>query len=85
MTHTSTGYSAQRLALRLVTPAKKGDPGLNGEAGNDFFGAGYYSSTIGRWLGPDWTMKANDRVPYVKLDDPQRLNRYSLLSAAVFI
>ena len=47
------------------------------EPGNDFFGARYYNSTIGRWLSPDWTMKANDPVPYAKLDNPQSLNLYS--------
>jgi RHS repeat-associated protein len=46
------------------------------EPGNDFFGARYYSSTIGRFLSPDWSAK-EDPVPYAKLDDPQTLNLYS--------
>jgi hypothetical protein len=48
------------------------------EPGNDFFGATHYSSTIGRFLSQDWTMKANDRAPYAKLADPQSLNLHSL-------
>jgi RHS repeat-associated protein len=46
------------------------------ESGNDYFGARYYASTMGRWLSPDWSAKA-EPVPYAKLDDPQSLNLYS--------
>jgi RHS repeat-associated protein len=45
------------------------------ESGNDYFGARYYSSSIGRWLSPDWSAQA-EPVPYAKLDDPQSLNLY---------
>src|SRR5450432_2998239 len=45
------------------------------ESGNDYFGARYYSSSLGRFLSPDWAAKA-EPVPYAKLDDPQSLNRY---------
>jgi len=46
------------------------------ESGNDYFGARYYASTVGRFLSPDWAAKA-EPVPYASLDDPQSLNLYS--------
>jgi RHS repeat-associated protein len=46
------------------------------ESGNDYFGARYYVSTMGRWLSPDWSAKIVP-VPYAKLDNPQSLNLYA--------
>jgi RHS repeat-associated protein len=46
------------------------------ESGNDYFGARYYASTMGRWLSPDWSAKY-EPVPYAKLDNPQTLNLYA--------
>jgi RHS repeat-associated protein len=46
------------------------------ESGNDYFGARYYASTMGRFLSPDWSAKT-EPVPYAKLDDPQSLNLYA--------
>ena len=46
------------------------------ESGNDYFGARYYASSMGRWLSPDWSAKV-EPVPYAKLDNPQSLNLYS--------
>jgi len=46
------------------------------ESGNDYFGARYYASSMGRWLSPDWSAKVMP-VPYAKLDNPQSLNLYS--------
>jgi len=46
------------------------------ESGNDYFGARYYSSAMGRFMSPDWSAK-EDPVPYAKLDNPQTLNLYS--------
>ena len=40
------------------------------ESGNDYFGARYYSSTMGRFMSPDWSAKA-EPVPY----DWSRYNR----------
>ncbi len=48
------------------------------ETGNDYFGARYYASSVGRWLSPDWSAK-EDPVPYAKLDDPQTLDLYTYL------
>jgi RHS repeat-associated protein len=49
------------------------------ESGNDYFGARYYASTMGRWLSPDWSAK-EEPVPYAKLGDPQTLNLYSYVT-----
>jgi RHS repeat-associated protein len=48
------------------------------ESGNDYFGARYYSSSMGRWMSPDWSAKA-EPVPYAKLDNPQSLNLYAYM------
>jgi RHS repeat-associated protein len=48
------------------------------ESGNDYFGARYYSSAMGRFMSPDWSAK-EEPVPYAKLDDPQTLNLYDYL------
>ena len=46
------------------------------ESGNDYFGARYYASSMGRFMSPDWSAK-EEPVPYAKLDDPQTLNLYA--------
>ena len=46
------------------------------ESGNDYFGARYYASSMGRFLSPDWSAH-EDPVPYARLDNPQSLNLYS--------
>ena len=46
------------------------------ESGNDYFGARYYASSMGRFLSPDWSAKA-EPVPYAKLGDPQSLNLFA--------
>jgi RHS repeat-associated protein len=48
------------------------------ESGNDYFGARYYSSSMGRFMSPDWSAKVAP-VPYAKLDNPQSLNLYSYM------
>jgi RHS repeat-associated protein len=45
------------------------------ESGLDYFGARYYASSMGRWMSPDWSAKA-EPVPYAKLENPQSLNLY---------
>jgi RHS repeat-associated protein len=42
----------------------------------DYFGARFYSNTIGRFMSPDWAAKPIT-VPYAKFGDPQSLNLYS--------
>jgi RHS repeat-associated protein len=46
------------------------------ESGNDYFGARYYASSMGRFMSPDWSASVTP-VPYAHLDDPQSLNLYS--------
>ena len=46
------------------------------ESGNDYFDARYYSSTLGRFMSPDWSAK-EEPVPYANLGDPQSLNLYA--------
>jgi len=46
------------------------------ETGLDYFGARYYSSSVGRFMSPDWSATPTN-VPYSHFDDPQSLNLYS--------
>jgi RHS repeat-associated protein len=46
------------------------------ESGNDYFGARYYASSMGRFMSPDWAAQ-EEPVPYANLDDPQSLNLYA--------
>jgi RHS repeat-associated protein len=46
------------------------------ESGNDYFGARYYASSMGRFLSPDWDEQPVP-VPYADLPNPQSLNLYS--------
>jgi RHS repeat-associated protein len=52
------------------------------ESGNDYFEARYYSSTMGRFMSPDWSAQ-EEPVPYAKLDNPQTLNLYSYVQNIV--
>lgn len=50
------------------------------ESGNDYFGARYYASSMGRWLSPDYDGDDDgppEPVPYADFSDPQSLNLYS--------
>jgi RHS repeat-associated protein len=49
------------------------------ESGLDYFGARYYSSSLARFMSPDWSAKV-EPVPYSKLDDPQTLNLYAYVN-----
>ena len=46
------------------------------ESGNDYFGARYYASSMGRFMSPDWS-DGPDTVPSARWSDPQSLNLYS--------
>jgi RHS repeat-associated protein len=45
------------------------------EDGLDDFGARYFSSSMGRWMTPDWSARPVT-VPYAVFGDPQSLNLY---------
>ena len=51
------------------------------EDGLDNFGARYNSSTLGRFMTPDWAAKAT-AVPYAVFGDPQTLNLYAYVENA---
>ena len=51
----------------------------DGETGNDYFGARFYSSTYGRFLSPDWS-SIPAPVPYANLTNPQTLNLYAFVN-----
>ena len=46
------------------------------ESGNDYFGARYYASNMGRFMSPDWSDTPSP-IPYADLPNPQSLNLYS--------
>ena len=45
------------------------------ESGLDYFGARHYSSTMGRFMSPDWSSNPIS-IPFARLDNPQTLNLY---------
>src|SRR5262249_30552535 len=45
------------------------------ETNLDYFGARYYSNSLGRWMSPDWNEKP-EPITYADLSDPQTLNLY---------
>jgi len=49
------------------------------ESGDDYFGARYYNSNMGRFLSPDFNAADGDLdpIPYANLYNPQSLNLYS--------
>ena len=59
-------------ATPLHFTGKERDP----ESGNDYFGARYYASGMGRFLSPDWSATVSP-VPYASLPNPQSLNLYA--------
>ena len=46
------------------------------ESGLDNFGARYFTSSMGRFMTPDWAARPTD-VPYAAFGDPQSLNLYT--------
>lgn len=74
---TMTGSVVCASALRFPRSRSTGKE-RDSESGNDYFGARYYASTMGRFLSPDWSAK-EEPVPYAKLDDPQSLNLYGYM------
>jgi RHS repeat-associated protein len=65
------GFSCAGSTPPTLYTGKDRDP----ETGFDYFGARYYSSSMGRFTSPDWSAKEVP-IPYANLDDPQSLNLY---------
>jgi RHS repeat-associated protein len=55
---------------------KERDPETGEANGNDYFGARYYQSIMGRFLSPDWAY-VPAAVPFGNVTIPQSLNLYS--------
>jgi len=73
----STTALGLRAALHLErVKSRSTGKERDSESGNDYFGARYYASSMGRFMSPDWSAK-EEPVPYAKLDDPQSLNLYA--------
>jgi RHS repeat-associated protein len=72
MTPLAASLFSEASGHRSISTGKERDS----ESGNDYFDARYYSSTMGRFMSPDWSAK-EDPVPYAKLDNPQTLNLYA--------
>jgi RHS repeat-associated protein len=49
---------------------------LTGPPANDYFGARYMASSMGRFLSPDWS-EVPDSIPYADMENPQSFNLYS--------
>jgi RHS repeat-associated protein len=49
------------------------------ESGNDYFGARYYASSMGRFMSPDWSDES-DPVPFAEFENPQSLNLYAYVN-----
>jgi RHS repeat-associated protein len=72
------GYSLCPDATEHHFTGKERDTETGEANGNDYFGARYYASSMGRFMSPDWSAKV-EPVPYSKLDDPQSLNLYAYM------
>jgi RHS repeat-associated protein len=72
---TPAGYTACPDATEHHFTAKERDT----ESGNDYFGARYYASSMGRFMSPDYNDEGEEikPVPYANLEDPQGLNQYA--------
>jgi RHS repeat-associated protein len=66
MTFPATCATAVRFSPSLSTGKER-----DSESGNDYFGARYYSSGMGRFMSPDPSMES------VRMDNPQTWNKYS--------
>jgi RHS repeat-associated protein len=60
---------------RSISTGKERDT----KSGNDYFGARYYASSMGRFLSPEWG-ESPMPVPYANFTNPQTLNLYAYVS-----
>ena len=73
----SVGKSTSNNTIKFTGQYRDTDMAAN----LDYFGARYYSNTVGRFMSPDWAAKPTT-VPYAKFGDPQSLNLYSYVENA---
>jgi RHS repeat-associated protein len=74
MTTPAASLFSEASGHRSISTGKERDT----ESGNDYFGARYYASSMGRFMSPDWSAKV-EPVPYARMDNPQTLNLYTYL------
>jgi RHS repeat-associated protein len=78
--HNSTVAIGLRAALYLdAVRSRSTGKEHDSESGNDYFGARYYASAMGRFLSPDWALVPTP-IPFATLDNPQSLNLYSYVA-----
>jgi RHS repeat-associated protein len=74
ISHTSLGISGPLYDTR--TESRYTGKERDAESGLDYFGARMYSSSMGRFMSPDWSSNPVP-IPFVHLENPQTLNLYS--------
>jgi len=62
-------------SVAYFQPTRSTGKERDSESGNDYFGARYYASTMGRFMSPDWAPNVQ-AVPYADFTHPQTLNLY---------
>ncbi|HEV2465380.1 MAG TPA: RHS repeat-associated core domain-containing protein [Acidobacteriaceae bacterium] len=75
-TCSSLPYGDGETCLPLPTENLFTGKERDAESGNDYFGARYYASTMGRFLSPDWD-SSPVAIPYADRTNPQSFNLYS--------
>ena len=68
--------TSQHLHSRIFSASDFTGKERDTESGNDYFGARYYASSMGRFMSPDWSAKPVG-IPYADLAQPQSLNLYA--------
>jgi RHS repeat-associated protein len=71
-----TLFAACAIAEELNLSSRFTGKERHAESCMDYVGARYYESSLGRFVNPDWSAKA-EPVQYAKLADPQSLNLYN--------
>ena len=81
--HQGFGFVISHTSLGIIGPLYDGDvrsrytgKERDTESGNDYFGARYYGSNMGRFMSPDWS-GTPVAIPWANFNNPQSLNLYS--------
>jgi RHS repeat-associated protein len=69
------GVNVQQKPSKEISKVRFTGKERDSESGNDYFGARYYGSTMGRFLSPDYS-DGPDPVPFGDLGNPQSFNLY---------
>ncbi|MGB7028861.1 MAG: RHS repeat-associated core domain-containing protein [Candidatus Acidiferrum sp.] len=75
-TYTYATISPHWLLDMRCPPSNSTGKERDSESGLDDFDARYYSSSMGRFMSPDWS-ESPEAVPYGVLSNPQTLNLYA--------